>query len=121
MKDVLFKDDINGDIVFSIVVKEINCSRICSMLVFFEIGVDIIDILNEDGYLLLYFCVRFLNIELVYMKFECCIRVIIFILYGVNLDKKLDKENKLIDECKVDLIKDSLCFFKDEMYMENVL
>lgn len=86
VRDVLLKDDINGDIVLSIVIKEIYCSRICSILVFFEICVDIIDILNEDWYLFLYFCVRFLKVELVYMKLECCIRFIIFILYGVILD-----------------------------------
>lgn len=121
VKDVLLKDDIKGDIVFSIVVKEINCSRIFSILVFFEINVEIIKIVNEDGYLFLYFCVRFLKEELVYMEFECCIRVIIFILYGVDLDKLLDKDEKLIDECKNDFVKDILCNFYDEKKMENLL
>lgn len=120
-KDALSKDDINGDTALSIAAKETNRSRIRTMLVLLETGADIIDTLNEDGYSPLHLCVRSLNVEPAYMKLECCIRVITLILYGANPDKKSDKDNKPIDECKVDLIKDILRFPKDETYMENAL
>lgn len=48
-RDVLSKDDINGDTAISIATKETNRSRIRSILVILETGVHIIDTLNEDG------------------------------------------------------------------------
>lgn len=83
----LLKDDFKGDIVLSIVVKEIKYSRIWSMLKFFESGECIVEILNEKGCLFLYFFVSLLKGDILYFKFECCIRVIILFLYGVNFNK----------------------------------
>lgn len=93
-----FKDDKNGDIVLSIVVKCLKYSRIKSICMFFKWCVKI-NILNEDGYLFLYFVVRLLKRKSDYIEFECCIWVIILILNGVDLDKKLDKNCKVVDEC----------------------
>lgn len=96
--ECLSKNDLNGDIVLSIVVKCLKYSRICSILKFFEsIGnLKIIDIVNDEGYLFLYFFVKFLKEIEVLVEFECCVRVIIFILYDVNLDFKLDVEKKVV-------------------------
>lgn len=34
-----------------------------------------------------------------FFELECCVRVIIFILYGVSVDGKLDKNVKVFNEC----------------------
>lgn len=71
---------------------------------------DIINIFNEDGYLLLYFVVVcFKDIEISFLvELECCIRVIILILFGDSLENKLDEVNKVVDECKYDFVKSIL-------------
>lgn len=49
----------------------------------------IINIINDDGYFLLYFFVGcFKNVEVSFVvEIECCVRVIFFILYGDSLEK----------------------------------
>lgn len=96
--DCFFKDDENGDIVLSIVVKCLKYSRVKSMCMFFKCCV-LINILNEDGYLFLCFVVRLLKRKSDYIEFECCIRVIILILNGVGMDKKIDENCRVVDEC----------------------
>lgn len=86
VKKCLLKDDINGDIVLGIVVKEIKYSRIWSMLKFFDSSEYIVEILNEKGCLFLYFFVSFLKGDVLLFKVECCIRVIILFLYGVSFN-----------------------------------
>lgn len=120
-RDALSKDDINGDTALSIATKETNRSRIRSILVILEAGVDIIDTLNEDGYSPLHLCVRSLKTESAYMKLECCIRLITLLLHGANPDKQSDKNEKPIDECENDLVKDILRNPQDEKVMENAL
>lgn len=120
----LFKNnDVNGDIVLSIVVKEIKCSWIFSILKLFESGVDIINILNKEGYLFLYFFVKFLKVGFIWVEFECCVRVIILIIFGVNLENFLDRNVKVIDECvsSYGCVKDILSKFIDIENMEDYL
>lgn len=107
-KDVmifLYKDDMDGNMVFYIVVKEIKCSRIMSILKFFESNVDIVNILNEDGYLLLYFVIRLFKRDNILYRIECCIKVIILIFYSVSLNKFLKMSDIVIEECKYDFVK----------------
>lgn len=96
VKNYFCRNDINGDIVLSIVVKCLKYSRILSIFKFFESDLNIIYILNKEGYLFLYFVVKLLKDIKVIFEFECCVRVIIFILYGDNLDKILDVEKKVV-------------------------
>lgn len=121
VRDALSKDDINGDTALSIATKETNRSRIRSILILLQTGVDIIDTLNEDGYSPLHLCIRSLKTESAYMKLECCIRLITLILYGANPDKKSDENEKPIDECENDFVKDILRNPQDEKKMENAL
>lgn len=51
-----------------------------SILELFESNMDIVDILNEEGYLLLYFVIRFFKKDSKFIKIEWCIRVIIIII-----------------------------------------
>lgn len=87
VKKCLLKDDFKGDIVLSIVVKEIRYSWILSILKFFESSECIVEMLNEVGCLFLYFLVSFLKRDILFFKVECCIRVIILFLYGVSFNK----------------------------------
>lgn len=96
VKDCFSKNDLNGDIVLSIVVRCLKYSRIVSIFKFFESDLNIINILNEEGYLFLYFVVKLLKDLNIMVEFECCVRVIIFILYGDNLDKMLDVDKKVV-------------------------
>lgn len=120
-KDALSKDDIKGDTALSIAAKETNRSRILSILVLLETNAEIIKTVNEDGYSPLHLCVRSLKEESAYMELECCIRVITLILYGADPDKLSDKDEKPIDECKNDFVKDILRNPHDEKKMENSL
>lgn len=120
-KEALSRDDIAGDTALSIAAKETNRSRIRSILLLLETNADIIDTLNDDGYSPLHLCVRSLKAESAYMELECCIRVITLILYGADPDKLSDKDEKPIDECENDLIKDILRYHHDEKKMENSL
>lgn len=85
----------NGDIFFSIVVNCLKISRIWSILLFFKNDESIVKIINDDGNLLLYFFVKSLKEMNEIDELECCVRVVIFILYGVNLNKKLDDEKRV--------------------------
>lgn len=121
--DLIVKDDVKGDIVLSIVVNCLKYSRIRSILLLFKNNVKIINIINEDGYLVLYFfvgCFKYIRVSFV-VEFECCVRVIVLILYGVSLDKELDDKNKVVDECKYDFVRGIFCNLKDIKSMENVL
>lgn len=120
-KEALSKDDIAGDTALSIAAKETNRSRIRSILLLLETNADIIDTLNDDGYSPLHLCFRSLKAESAYIELECCIRVITLILYGADPDKLSDKDEKPIDECENDLIKDILRYPHDEKKMENSL
>lgn len=97
--DLFNKEDINGDNVLSIVVKYLKYSRIYSILIFFEGSRNIVNNVNDVGLLLLYFVVRFFNYCFLYVEFECCVRVVILILSGVDMDKKLNVVVKVIDKC----------------------
>lgn len=121
--DLIIKDNNKGDIVLSIVVNCLRYSRIRSIFLFFKNGLNIIYIINEDGYLLLYFFVGcFKDIEVNFIvEFECCIRVIVLILGGVSLEKELDDDNRVVDECKYDFVKGIFGYLKDINIMEKVL
>lgn len=55
------------------------------------------------------------------VELECCVRVIVLILYGASPDKESDDKNKAVDECKYDLVRGILRNPKDTKSMENAL
>lgn len=105
VKRLLSKDDMNCNMVFYIVVMEIKCSRIMSILEFFESNVDIVDILNGDEFLLLYFVIRLFERENKLYRIECCIKVILIIFYSVSFKKLLIMSDIVIEECEYECVK----------------
>lgn len=121
--DLLKKDDVNGDTPLSIAANCSKHSRIQSILILLESNVDIINTLNEDGYSPLHLAVGcFKDTEASFLvELECCIRVIILILFGASPENESDDKNKAVDECKYDLVKGILRNPKDKKNMENTL
>lgn len=120
---LLKKDDLNGDTPLSIAANCSKRSRIQSILILLESNVDIINTLNEDGYSPLHLAVVcFKDTETSSLvELECCIRVIILILFGDSPENKSDEANKAVDECKYDLVKSILQNPKDKTNMEKTL
>lgn len=118
---LLCKEDVNENTALNIATKESKHSRIQSILILLESNANIVDTLNEAGYSPLHFCVTSLSGELKSVELECCTRVIILLLYGADPEKKSDEDNKPIDQCKYESVKQILQNHKDQEIMENVL
>lgn len=123
VEDLIEKDDIYGDTALSIAAKCSKHSRIRSILLLLQNNANIINTINEDGYSPLHLSVGcFKNAEASPMvELECCVRVILLILHGASPAKESDNENKAVDECKYDLIRDILLNPNDIENMENAL
>lgn len=117
----LSRDDLNGDTALGIAAKETKRSRILSILELLQSNVDIINSLNEDGYSPLHLSVRSLKGDCKYIKIECCVRVIILIVYGANPYELSDRNTTAIDECAYDSVKNILRNPNDYGNMEHEL
>lgn len=123
-KELLSINDTNGDTALSIAAKCLKCSRIMSILILLQSDVDIINTLSEVGYSPLHLAVSSLSSvtkEPALVELECCVRVIIFILYGANLDNKSDTNDKAIDECRYKSVQNILQYPEDQKNMEKEL
>lgn len=118
---LLCKEDVNENTALNIAAKESKHSRIQSILILLESNANIVDTLNEAGYSPLHFCVTSLSGDPKSVELECCTRVIILLLYGADPEKKSDEDNKPIDQCKYESVKQILLNHKDQEIMENVL
>lgn len=105
---LLSRADINGDTALNIAAKETKRSRILSILELLQSNACIIDNLTGDGCSPLDLSVRSLKGDCKYKKIECCVRVIIFIVYGANLYNMADSNATAIDECAYDCVKNIL-------------
>lgn len=120
-KDCLSKNDLNGDTALSIAARCSKHSRIVSIFKLLESDLNIINTLNEEGYLPLHLAVKSLKDSKITVELECCVRVIIFILYGDNPDKMSDADKKAVQECRYVLVQNILQNPKDEKNMKKAL
>lgn len=123
VEDLIAKDDVKGDTALSIAANCSKHSRIRSILLLLKNNAKIINTINEDGYSALHLsvgCFKHTRASLV-VELECCVRVIVLILYGASPDKESDDKNKAVDECKYDLVRGILRNPKDTKSMENAL
>lgn len=120
-KDCLSKNDINGDTALSIAARCSEHSRIVSIFKLLESDLNIINTLNEEGYSPLHLAVKSLKDTKITVELECCVRVIIFILYGDNPDKMSDADKKAVQECHYGLVQNILQNPKDEKNMKKAL
>lgn len=123
VEDLIAKDDVKGDTALSIAANCSKHSRIRSILLLLKNNAKIINTINEDGYSALRLsvgCFKHTRASLV-VELECCVRVIVLILYGASPDKESDDKNKAVDECKYDLVRGILRNPKDTKSMENAL
>lgn len=120
-KNYLCRNDINGDTALSIAAKCSKHSRILSIFKLLESDLNIIYTLNKEGYSPLHLAVKSLKDTKVTFELECCVRVIIFILYGDNPDKISDAEKKAVQECHYGLVRNILQNPKDENTMKKTL
>lgn len=120
-KNCLSKNDLNGDTALSIAARCSKHSRIVSIFKLLESDLNIINTLNEEGYLPLHLAVKSLKDSKITVELECCVRVIIFILYGDNPDKMSDADKKAVQECHYVLVQNILQNPKDEKNMKKAL
>lgn len=120
-RNYLCKNDINGDTALSIAARCSKHSRIVSIFKLLESDLNIINTLNEEGYSPLHLAVKSLKDTKVTVELECCVRVIIFILYGDNPDKMSDADKKAVQECQYGLVRSILQNPKDEKNMKKAL
>lgn len=121
--DLIAKDDVKGDTALSTAANCSKHSRIRSILLLLKNNANIINTINEDGYSALHLsvgCFKHTRASLV-VELECCVRVIVLILYGASPDKESDDKNKAVDACKYDLVRGILRNPKDTKSMENAL
>nr|XP_022293622.1 uncharacterized protein LOC111104129 isoform X2 [Crassostrea virginica]XP_022293623.1 uncharacterized protein LOC111104129 isoform X2 [Crassostrea virginica]XP_022293624.1 uncharacterized protein LOC111104129 isoform X2 [Crassostrea virginica]XP_022293625.1 uncharacterized protein LOC111104129 isoform X2 [Crassostrea virginica] len=121
-KSCLLQCNFTGDIPLSIAAMETKNSRICSILSLLKHGSkSMITTINDDGRSPLQLCIRSLKGRSAYIELECCVRVILLLLYGGSPDNKSDKNDIAIEECEFDPVKDILSNPKDGKVMTNAL
>lgn len=121
-KICLLQDNFNGNIPLSIAAMENKHSRICSILSLLKHeSKSMITTINDDGYSPLQLCIQSLKGRSACVELECCVRVMLLLLYGGSPDNKSDKDNLAIEECEFETVKDILSNPKDEKIMTNAL
>lgn len=117
----LEQNDVKGNTALSIAAMFSKPSRIRSILFLLKSNAKTIDILNEDGYSPLHLSVKELKDKKSSVELECCVRVVIFILYGAKLDLESDERKKAVHDCHFDLVKTVLRNPQDKTNMERTL
>lgn len=105
IRDLLSQEDVNGDTPLSIAANCSKHSRIRSILFLLKNDENIVKKINYDGNSLLHLSVKSLKDMNASDELECCVRVVIFIQYGANPNKKSDAEKTADQECHYDLVK----------------
>lgn len=91
--------DINGDRALSLAAKEANQSRILTIIKLLESVDGIVNSQDEDGYSPLQLSVISLKGESLYVELECCVRVIIFLLFGANPEQPSNQNETAFGRC----------------------
>lgn len=113
--------DTDGNMALNIAANEAKHSRILSILELLESNVHTVHTLNIDGYSPLHLSVRSLKEDSQIYRIECCIRVIILILYSASSKKLLDMSNTVIFDCEYDCVKNILRKPRDREIMKKEL
>lgn len=121
IRQLLSQEDVNGDTPLSIAANCSKNSRIRSILLLLKNDESIVKIINDDGNSLLHLSVKSLKEMNETDELECCARVVIFIQYGANPNKKSDDEKRADQECHYDLVKTILRNPQDIKNMEKAL
>lgn len=119
-KACLCQNNTEGNIPLSVAAMEKKYSRIHSILLLLESGFKHkikVGTLNKDGFSPLQLSVRSLKTESKFIELECCIRVVMFLLYGDTPDNRSDTDIQAIKECKYDIVKNILQKPKDQQNM----
>ena len=117
----LRQNNVEGNIPLSVAAMETKYSRIHSIFLLLECGLKHkmkMGTLNKDGFSPLQLSVRSLKTESTFVELECCIRVVMFLLYGDTPDNQSDTDFQAIEECKYDIVKNILQKPKDQKNME---
>lgn len=112
--------DINAGTALKLAAKEANKSRIQTILKLLESVDGIINSVDEDGYSPLQLSVISLKGGSLYVELECCVRVIIFLLYGANTEKLSNENETTFNRCKYRNVK-TILSYPDEQNMEIAL
>lgn len=121
VKACLRRNNAEGNIPLSVAAMETKYSRIHSIFLLLECGLKHkmkMGTLNKDGFSPLQLSVRSLKTESTFVELECCIRVVMFLLYGDTPDNQSDTDFQAIEECKYDIVKNILQKPKDQKNME---
>lgn len=121
IRQLLSQEDVNGDTPLSIAANCSKISRIRSILLLLKNDESIVKIINDDGNSPLHLSVKSLKETNETDELECCARVVIFIQYGANPNKKSDDEKRADQECHYDLVKTILRNPQDIKNMEKAL
>lgn len=121
IRQLLSQEDVNGNTPLSIAANCSKNSRIRSILLLLKNDESIVKIINDDGNSLLHLSVKSLKEMNETDELECCARVVIFIQYGANPNKKSDDEKRADQECHYDLVKTILRNPQDIKNMEKAL
>lgn len=120
-KTCLSQNNVEGNIPLFVAAMETKYSRIYSIFLLLESGLKHkmkMGTLNKDGFSPLQLSVRSLKTESTFVELECCIRVVIFLLYGDTPDNQSDTDFQAIKECKYEIVKNILQKPKDQKNME---
>ncbi|XP_062570786.1 uncharacterized protein LOC134232825 [Saccostrea cucullata] len=98
-KRLLNSDDNDGESVLNVAAKQNKYSRLLCILTILECEDVNASTLNLDGCSPVYNAVKYLKAKSLFSELECCARLIIFILYGVNPDKVADDKTSAKQIC----------------------
>lgn len=106
----LIKKNANGNTPLCIAAMETRYSRILSILTLLEAGNnEITKTINDEGLSPLHLAIRSLTeVKAPFAEFECCLRVILLLLFGGSPNNKSDTNDNAITGCKYDLLKNIL-------------
>lgn len=121
IRQLLSQEDVNGNTPLSIAANCSKHSRIRSILLLLKNDESIVKIIDDDGNSLLHLSVKSLKEMNATDELECCARVVIFIQYGANPNKKSDAEKTADQECHYDRVKAILRNPQDKKNMKKTL
>lgn len=121
IRQLLSQEDVNGNTPLIIAANCSKHSRIRSILLLLKNDESIVKIIDDDGNSLLHLSVKSLKEMNANDELECCARVIIFIQYGANPNKKSDAEKTADQECHYDRVKAILRNPQDKKNMKKTL
>lgn len=118
-ENCLTRNDSKGNTPLAIAAMESKYSRVLSILNILNVGsTQIIRIINDAGLTPLHLSIRSLKGKRSTLaELECCVRVILLLLYGGSPDNRSDKDDEVMTECENENLKNILRKPNDEYSM----